>query len=132
MQWEETHSARKSRNPLFWKSLVLCVVCGEALDSGAKTVVSTTEEETPSTEQAKSVVIQLLCQKVRGHTKNAVEISQISTASSYVRRKQETESAAGTEPTLKISVLTLPGVFFCFVFVAVLTLMFAMAGKCIQ
>ena len=47
--------------------MVLCVVCGEALDSGAKTVVSNIEEETSSTEQAKSVAIQLLCQRVRHH-----------------------------------------------------------------
>ena len=39
------------------------------------------EGETPPTEQAKSVAIQLLCQRVRRHMKNAVAISQISTAS---------------------------------------------------
>ena len=45
----------------------LCVLCGEALDSGGKRVVPTIEEEAPSTEQAKSVVIQLLCHRVRHH-----------------------------------------------------------------
>ena len=56
-------------------------MCGETADSGVKRVVPTIEEETSSTEQAKSVVIQLLCQRVRRHTKNAVALSQISTAS---------------------------------------------------
>ena len=79
----------------------LCVLCGEALDSGGKRVVPTIGEETPPTEQAKSVAIQLLCQRVRGHTKNAVAISQMSTVSSYVRRKQETESAAGFTQSLR-------------------------------
>ena len=64
----------------FGKIVELCVLCGEALDSGGRTVVPTIEEETPSTEQAKSVVVQL-CQMVRRHTKNAVALSQISTAS---------------------------------------------------
>ena len=79
----------------FGKIASLCVLCGEALDSGGKTVVPTIEEETPSTEQAKrvhghtvvvsegetpsteqaeSVAIHLLCQRVRGHTKNAVAL----------------------------------------------------------
>ena len=59
----------------------LCLLCGEALDSGGKRVVPTIGEETPPTEQAKRVAIQLLCQRVRGHTKNAVAISQIIIAS---------------------------------------------------
>ena len=64
----------------FWNTVEQCVLCGEALDLGGTTVVPTIEEETPSTEQAKSVAIQLSCQRVRRHTKNAVAISQISTA----------------------------------------------------
>ena len=52
----------------------LCLLCGEALDSGGKRVVPIIEEESPSTEQAESVAIQLLCQRVRGHTKNAVAL----------------------------------------------------------
>ena len=44
-----------------------CVLCGEAPGSDGTTVVPAIVEEAPLTEQAKSVVIQLLCQRVRHH-----------------------------------------------------------------
>ena len=99
----------------FWKTVELCVLCGEALDSGGKRVVPTIGEETPSTEQAKSVAIQLLCQRVRRHTKNAVAISQISTTSKVTWEEykmlnlKQVLHRAGAH---KINALTLPDVVF--------------------
>ena len=99
----------------FWKTAKPCVLCGEALDSGGKRVVPTIEEETPSTEQAKSVAIRLLCPRVRRHMKNAVAISQISTASKVTSEEykmlnlQQVLHRAGPN---KINALTLPDVVF--------------------
>ena len=60
-------------------SIIIIIITEQAKRVHGHTVV-VSEGETPSTEQAKNVVIQL-CQRVRRHTKNAVALSQISTAS---------------------------------------------------
>ena len=97
----------------FWKTVELCVLCGEALDSGGKRVVPTIEEESQSTEQTKSVVIQL-CQRVRRHTNNAVVLSQTSTASKVTweeNKKLNPQQVLHRAGAHKINALTLPDVF---------------------